>query len=97
METTIVRAGYADRHALQRYTTDGQPSTSTGADGDSFETRIVWDGPVLVFTLVEQEDGRTIHSAERWSVSEDGQTLKRDRRSSKAEGESVIVYQRVRG
>jgi hypothetical protein len=92
VETTILRTGRAEQHAVQRYTTDGKPSTSIGADGDSFVTRIVWNEDALVFSIVEHEDGRTIESSETWSISDQGDTLKRVRRNSKAEGEQVLLY-----
>jgi hypothetical protein len=92
VETTILRTGHAKQHAVQRYTTDGKQSTSTGADGDSFVTRIVWSEDTLIFSIVEHEDGRTIESSEIWSISDQGDTLKRVRRSSKAEGQQVILY-----
>jgi hypothetical protein len=92
VETTILRTGRVEQHAVQRYTTDGKPSTSIGADGDSFVTRIVWNEDALVFSIVEHEDGRTIESSETWSISDQGDTLKRVRRNSKAEGEQVLLY-----
>jgi hypothetical protein len=95
VETTIVRAGHAKQHAVQRYTTDGKQTTSTGADGDSFVTRIVWSEGALVFSIVEHEDGHTIESSETWSLSDTGDTLKRIRRSAKSEGSQTILYTRL--
>jgi hypothetical protein len=92
VETTILRTGHAKEHAVQRYTTDGKQSTSTGADGDSFVTGIVWSKNTLIFSIVEHEDGRTIESSETWSISDQGDILKRVRRSSKAEGQQTILY-----
>jgi hypothetical protein len=95
IETTIVRAGRPTQHAVQVYSTDGQPSTSTGADGDSFVTRIVWSDDTLAFTIVEHEDGRVIDSTERWSLGDGGETLKRARHSLNS-GDQTIVYRRVK-
>jgi hypothetical protein len=92
VETTIVRTGRARQHAVQRYTTDGKESTSAGADGDTFVTRIVWSGNDLVFSIVEHEDGRTLESSETWSITDHGETLKRERSSSKTEGQQIVFY-----
>jgi hypothetical protein len=94
IETTILRTGQAKQYALQRYTTDGRQSTSTGADGDHFVTRIVWNEDTLIFSIIEHEGGRTITSSEIWSISDSGETLKRVRRSSKADGQRFIFYRR---
>ena len=94
VETTILRASSAKEHAIQRYTTDGLESVTTGADGDSFHTRIVWRESDLVFTIVEHEDGSIIDTAETWSLIDNGTTLKRVRQSSKSKGEQTLVYTR---
>jgi hypothetical protein len=50
------------RHALQRYTTDGVESKSTGADGDEFHSMVVWKDGSLIFDIVEIEDGKRLKS-----------------------------------
>jgi hypothetical protein len=65
VETTILRGPAAPRRAVQRYTTNGKVSISTGADGDDFHTSIVWHGQSLVFSVEEHEDGRIILSKRR--------------------------------
>ena len=97
IETTILRPSCPQQHAVQRYTTDNRESVSTGADGDSFRTKIVWQGQSLVFTIVESEDGRTLESTETWTLIDGGSTLKRLRRGSKIQGEQVILYARTPG
>ena len=94
METTILRGSAAPRHALQRYTTDGKTSTSTGADGDEFHTSVVWSGPTLVFSVEEHEDGRIILSRETWSLIENGAALERRRERKETAGEQTIIYLR---
>ena len=42
IETSISRNSASSRHAVQKYTTDGKVSASTGADGDKFKTSVVW-------------------------------------------------------
>src|SRR6202161_3415027 len=41
VETSISRNSGNSRHAVQKYTTDGIVSVSTGADGDEFHTSVV--------------------------------------------------------
>jgi len=81
VETTAQRGAAPPRHAVQRYTTDGKISVSTGADGDEFHTSIVWSGPSLVFSIEEHEDGRVLLSKETWTLIDNGAALQRDRES----------------
>jgi hypothetical protein len=92
VETTA--KGLITRHAVQRYTTNGVESKSTGADGDEFHSKIVWKDMTLVFDIVEVEDGKRLKSTEVWSLSENGETLKRLRRTEKS-GKQTIIYRRV--
>lgn len=92
VETTS--KGRIARHALQRYTTDGFESASTGADGDEFHSAAVWKDGTLVFGIVEIEDGRRLKSTEIWELIDEGRSLKRVRRTEKA-GEQTLIYTRV--
>jgi hypothetical protein len=92
VETTS--KGLSTRHALQRYTTDGIESKSTGADGDEFHSIAVWKGATLVFDIVEIEDGKRLKSTEIWSLIEGGRSLKRVRRTEKS-GEQTLIYLRT--
>ena len=88
--TTISHGSENSRHAVQKYTTDGKASVTTGADGDEFHTSVVWKGSSLVFTIEEHEDGRTLHSQETWSLIENGATLQRTR--ERPNGEKQILF-----
>lgn len=79
VETTISRGSEPTRHAVQKYTTDGKVSISTGADGDEFNTSVVWNDWSLAFSSEEHEDGRILHSKETWTLIENGATLERTR------------------
>lgn len=98
VETTVLRGSAAPRHAMQRYTTDGKVSISTGADGDEFHTSAVWNGQNLIFAVEEHEDGRTILSKETWTVIENGAALQRVREglnaSSDGAGKQTLIYLR---
>jgi hypothetical protein len=92
---TLISHGAANlRHAIQRYTTDGKVSTSTGADGDEFHTSIVWNGQSLVFTIEEHEDGRTILSKETWTLIENGAALQRVRERADGSEKQIQIYLR---
>ena len=82
------------RHAMQKYTTDGKVSISTGADGDQFNTSVVWKDSSLVFSIEEHEDGRVLESKETWSVIEDGATLERIRERPNGE-KQALFFRRV--
>jgi hypothetical protein len=92
IETTL--KGLTARHALQRYTTDGVESKSTGADGDEFNSIAVWEEGTLVFHIVEIEDGKRLQSTEIWSLIDGGRSLRRVRRPGKA-GEQTLIYTRT--
>jgi hypothetical protein len=96
VETTIIRDPGAPRHAVQRYTTDGKVSISTGADGDEFHTSIIRENRSLVFSIEEHEDGRVILSRETWTLIENGAALERVREGAQGDSEKqTLIYLRV--
>jgi len=90
VETTITHGSLNSRHAVQKYTTDGKISVSTGADGDEFHTSVVWENANLVFSIEEHEDGRILRSNEKWLLIDNGATLMRVR--ERANGEKQILF-----
>jgi len=92
VETSIAHGSQSSRHAVQKYTTDGKVSVSTGADGDEFHTTVVRKDSNLVFMIEEHEDGRILHSQETWSFIENGATLQRTR--ERPNGEKQILFYR---
>ena len=90
VETSILHGSQNSRHAVQKYTTDGKVSVSTGADGDEFHTAVTWNDASLVFSIEEHEEGRILHSQETWSLIDNGATLERIRERS--EGDKQILY-----
>jgi len=90
VETTISRASASPRHAVQKYTTDGKVSISTGADGEEFHTSVAWKDASLVFAIEEHEDGRILQSKETWSVIEEGATLERIREHPNGETQTLF-------
>jgi hypothetical protein len=100
IETTIPRSSGVARHAVQRYTTDGKISISTGADGDEFHTSIAETGQSLVFSIEEHEDGRIFLSKETWTLIENGAALERVREPLNplpdGAGKQTLIYLRER-
>ena len=90
VETSISSNSASSRHAVQKYTTDGKVSVSTGADGDQFNTSVVWKDSSLVFSIEEHEDGRILQSKETWLVIEEGATLERIR--ERPNGEKLTLF-----
>ena len=95
VETSISQGSSNSRHAVQKYTLDGQVSVSTGADGDEFHTSVVWKGSSLVFSIEEHEDGRILQSKETWSLIDNGATLQRTRERPGGE-KQILFYRRQR-
>lgn len=94
VETTILRGLSNSRHAVQKYTLDGQVSVSTGADGDEFHTSVAWRGASLVFSVEEHEDGRILQSKETWSLIDNGAALERIRERPGGENQ-LLIYRRL--
>lgn len=90
VETSISRNSASSQHAVQKYTTDGKASVSTGADGDEFHTSVVWKDSSLVFSIEEHEDGRILQSKEIWFVIEEGTTLERIRERQNGEKQTLF-------
>jgi hypothetical protein len=90
VETSISHNPASSQHAVQKYTTDGKVSTSTGADGDKFNTSVVRKDSSLVFSIEEHEDGRILQSKETWLVIEEGATLERIRERSNGERQTLF-------
>ena len=93
VETLISHGSDKPRHAVQKYTTDGKVSVSTGADGDEFHTAVAWKDSALVFSIEEHEDGRILRSQEVWSVLDNGATLQRIREHPDGE-KQVLIFRR---
>lgn len=93
VETSISHGSGGSRHAVQKYTTDGKVSVSTGADGDEFHTSVVWKDSSLVFSIEEHEEGRILRSRELWSVLDDGAKLQRIREHPDGE-KQVLIFLR---
>ena len=94
VETSISRNSASSRHAVQKYTTDGKVSVSTGADGDEFNTSVVWKDSSLVLSIEEHEDGRILQSKETWSIIEDGAALERIRERPNGE-KQTLFFRRI--
>ena len=94
VETTMSRGSQTPRHAMQKYTTDGKVSISTGIDGDEFHTSAGWQDAHLVFSIEEHEEGRILRAQERWSLIEDGAALERIREHANGE-KQVLIYRRM--
>jgi hypothetical protein len=92
VETTALRRSGERRHAVQRFTTDGKTSVSTGVDGDEFHISITWSEASLVFAVEEHEDGRILLSKETWSLIEDGAVLQRVRELSQSGEKQTLIY-----
>jgi hypothetical protein len=92
VETTVLRSSGPPRHAVQRYSTDGKTSVSTGADGDEFHTSVTRSGPGLVFVVEEHEDGRILLSKETWTLLENGAVLQRVRERSEGGEPQTLIY-----
>jgi hypothetical protein len=93
VETATSQEQQTSRRAVQKYTTDGKVSVSTGVDGDEFHTAVIWKDSILVFSIEEHEDGRILRSTEMWLLIENGATLQRTRVRSNGE-KQILFYQR---
>jgi hypothetical protein len=90
VETSISRNSSGSRHAVKKYTTDGKVSASSGAEGDVFNTSVVWKDSSLVFSIEEHEDGRILPSKGTWSLSEDDAMLEKVRERLNSERQTLF-------
>jgi hypothetical protein len=90
IKTLIAHGAGLPRHAIQKYTTDGKVSVSTGADGDEFHTSVIEKDATLIFAIEEHEDGRILHSQETWSLLDNGSALQRTRERPGGETQILI-------
>jgi hypothetical protein len=90
VETSTSHSSGGARHAVQEYTIDGKVSVSTGADGDKFNSSVVWKDSSLVFSIEEHEDGRILQSKETWLGIEEGATLERIREHPNGERQTLF-------
>ena len=79
------------QHAIQKYTTDGRASVSTGVGGDEFQTAVVRKGSSLAFSIEEHESERILRSTETWSLIEKGATLQRIRERENGEAQTLSI------
>jgi hypothetical protein len=93
VETSIWHGSLNSRHAVQKYTTDGKASVSTGTDGDQFHTSVIWKDSSLVFSIEEHEEGRIVRSQEAWSLIDNGTTLERTRERPDGE-KQILIFRR---
>jgi hypothetical protein len=93
--TTRLRKASSGMHeAIQRYSTDGKVSVSTGIDGDEFHTSIVSNKDGLIFDVEEHEDGRIIVSRESWTFTDVGATIGRVRDRPASNEKQIFIYLR---
>jgi len=95
VETYLSHGLQNQQHAVQKYTTDGQVSVSTGTDGDEFHTSVVWKDTSLFFSIEEHEDGRILRSRETWVLTDGAATLQRTRERPDGE-KQILIYRRLR-
>ena len=74
------------------YTTDGKEQVTKDREGDEFHTTVKWEGKTLVFETMEVEGERKLTTTEKWTVSEDGKTLTKVRRTSGPRGDTENTY-----
>ena len=90
VETTVTNSR-GTRSLRVTYQIGGPETVYKGLDGDEFHSRVQWDGSVLVFDTVENEDGRTIPDTTIWTLSEDRNSIQLKRQSTKAAKNSSIT------
>jgi hypothetical protein len=79
------------------YSTDGTEQTSKDKQGRERWTTVFWQGPALVFLIVDKKDYRVTVTRETWTLSDAGKTLTKTRRVIGPDGltqhESVLDKQ----
>jgi hypothetical protein len=80
----------------ESYTVDGVEKAGKAANGREIWTTANWQGPSLVILRVVKDGYRVTVTREAWSLSEDGRTLTRSRRTINMDGvaENAEAFQK---
>lgn len=103
--TDIVRHKEPDLHLTQTvvgpqgdsitsehdYSTTGQERTGSSRNYTE-KNSVKWEGASLVFTNTRDYNGRQIVIRERWTLSEDGRTIRKERFTPGPKGELKQVF-----
>ena len=89
--TTVQKSDQGDRTTDSKFNTEGKETTNQLGPMEAKSTA-VWEGDTLVITSKFEIQGNEIKSQEKWSLSEDGKTLKRAAHISAPQGEFDLVY-----
>ena len=91
-ETILTREGREQR-LLFRYLTTGEETLNQLA-GRTVRNRAHWDGDCLVIESWTDMAGRELHFEDRWTLSEDGNSLTMAHRDDPLAGQ-VVVHDRI--
>ena len=91
-----VSGSYSGDHT---YTIGGRLESTKDPDGRIRSVAVSWDGPKLVFLRTTTEGANTTTEREAWSLSDGGDMLFKDRRTTDWRGtrDERIVFQRSEG
>jgi hypothetical protein len=80
----------------ESYTTDGVERTTKASNGRESWTTVNWQGPSLVILRVVKEGYHVTVTRETWTLSQDGGTLTKNRRTINMDGvtENTQVFQK---
>jgi hypothetical protein len=92
LKVTTIMDGSRGESSFDKTYEIGQESTSADKEGDQFTSVVNWDGQSLVFVTTEKEKSGTIETREVWTLSADGNTLTKIRRSHGPRGDSEQTY-----
>src|SRR5215831_9186922 len=84
---TTITGGSRGESSYDRTYVVGKESQSSDKEGDQFTSIVRWEGQTLVFLTTEKEKTGTIETREAWTLSGDGKTLTKMRRSHGPRGD----------
>jgi hypothetical protein len=92
LKVTTTTGGSRGERSYDRTYVIGKESQTVDKEGDQFTSLVKWEGQALVFLTTEKERTGTIDTRETWTLSADGKTLTKVRRSQGSRGETEQRY-----
>lgn len=89
--TTVQKGDQGERTIDSKYNTEGK-ETENQLGPMAAKSTAAWEGDALVITTKLDMNGTEIKLTEKWNLSEDGKTLKRNGHITTPQGEFDIVY-----
>jgi hypothetical protein len=92
LKVTTMTGGSRGENSFDKTYVIGKETTSADREGDQLTSIVRWEGAALVFVTTEKDKSGTIETRETWTLSANGKTLTKERRSHGPRGDNDQHY-----